>query len=236
MGQSGSGKTTLLYNMMDQVPVPFWTFDLRQEYRHLIRRDPTVPVLPWQEFRFNPLRPPPGVPPRRWAQVFSEIFGHATALLSGSKNYLMKQIIKLYELHDLFDAVTEPYPSLHDLQVLLDQAKINYVRKQADYWDTVLNRLEAMTLTASTVFDCSQGHPIDDLLTRKVVFESDGLGRDLQNFLMEILFAYVYEYRLAQNHRGDGLRYLFFMDEEKNGCSVSTRSERTQSASRSSMN
>lgn len=202
---------------MDQVPVPFWTFDLRQDYRHLIRRDPTVPVLPWQEFRFNPLRSPPGVPPRRWAQVFSEIFGHATALLSGSKNYLMKQIIKLYELYDLFDAVTEPYPSLYDLQVLLDQAKINYVRKQADYRDTVLNRLEAMTLTASTVFDCSQGHPIDDLLTRKVVFESDGLDRDLQNFLMEILFAYVYEYRLAQNHRGDGLRYLFFLDEGKTG-------------------
>ncbi|MFC5133734.1 MULTISPECIES: ATP-binding protein [Haloferacaceae] len=220
VGQSGSGKTTLFYNMMDQVPVPFWSFDLKQDYRHLIHRDPSVLVLPWQEFRFNPLRPPPGVPPRRWAQVFSEIFGHATALLSGSKNYLMKQIIELYDLYDLFDAVTEPYPSLHDLQVLLEQAKINYVRKQADYRDTVHNRLEAMTLTAGAVFDCSQGHPIDDLLSRKVVFEFDGLGRDLQNFLMEILFAYVYEYRLAQNHRGGGLRHLFFLDEGKRVFSV----------------
>jgi hypothetical protein len=37
---------------------------------------------------------------------------------------------------------------------------------------------------------------------------------------MESLFAYVYEYRLAQNHRGSGLRHLFFLDEGKQVFSV----------------
>jgi len=46
-------------------------------------------MLPWTELRFNPVKPPPGVLPRRWVQVFNEILGHATALLSGSKNYLL---------------------------------------------------------------------------------------------------------------------------------------------------
>jgi len=45
-------------------------------------------------------------------------------------------------------------------------------------------------------------------------FEFDGLSRDVQNFLMEILFAYVFEFRLAQNQRDSGLRHLFFLDEE----------------------
>jgi len=102
VGQSGSGKTTLFYSLMDDVEVPFWTFDLKQDYRHLVQ-DLELLVLPWNRLKLNPLRPPKGVPPRRWAQVFSEIFGHSTALLSGSKNYLLKKIVELYERYGLFD-------------------------------------------------------------------------------------------------------------------------------------
>jgi len=37
VGQSGSGKTTLFYNLMYEVEKPFWAFDLKQDYRHLIQ-------------------------------------------------------------------------------------------------------------------------------------------------------------------------------------------------------
>jgi hypothetical protein len=221
VGQSGAGKTTLFYNLMEQITVPFWAFDLKQDYRHLVQQDGLdLLVLPWQELRFNPLQPPEGVPPRRWAQVFSEVFCHATALLSGSKNYLMKQLIELYQAYDLLDEVSEPYPSLHELEQLIGSDGINYMRKAANYQDTVLNRLEAMTLTAGTVFDCSQGYPLPELLERDVVFEFDGLATDVQNFLMEILFAAVYEYRLAHHQRGGRLRHVFFLDEGKRVFSV----------------
>jgi DNA-binding MarR family transcriptional regulator len=216
VGQSGSGKTTLFYSLMSEIEKPFWAFDLKQDYRHV----DDVLVLPWTELRFNPLKPPEGVLPRRWAQVFAEIFGHATALLSGSKNYLMKKVIELYRLYSLFQQVSSPYPSLHELELLVKSEGINYVRKQADYRDTLLNRLEAMNLVAGTVFECSQGYSIQELLQRDVVFEFDGLSRDVQNFLMEILFAYVYEYRLAQNHRNQGLNHVFFLDEGKRVFSV----------------
>lgn len=219
VGQSGSGKTTLFYSLMGEVEKPFWAFDLKQDYRHLVSEADLL-VLPWSEFKFNPLKPPKGVPPRRWAQVFSEIFGHATSLLSGSKNYLMKKIIELYILYNLFDRVSPQYPSLHELKLLIQRDKINYVRTASDYRDRLLNRLEAMTLVAGTVFDCSQGHPVEELLERDVVFEFDGLSRDVQNFLMEILFAHVYEYRIAQNHRDTGLNHLFFLDEGKRVFSV----------------
>jgi DNA-binding MarR family transcriptional regulator len=216
VGQSGSGKTTFFYSLMDKMDKPFWAFDLKQDYRHV---DDTL-VLPWTELRFNPLKPPKGVSPRRWAQVFAEIFGHATALLSGSKNYLLKKIVELYKLYDLFNRVEKPYPSLHELEIFVSSDGINFVRKQSDYRDTLLNRLEAMNLVAGTVFDCSQGYLIPELLQRDVVFEFDGLSRDVQNFLMEVLFAYVYEYRLAQNHRNQGLNHVFFLDEAKRVFSV----------------
>ena len=220
IGQSGAGKTTLFYNLMDQLTVPFWTFDLKQDYRHLLPIDDDLLVLPWTDLKFNPLKPPKGVTPRRWAQVFSEVFGHATALLSGSKNYLMAKLVDLYHLYDLSETENPQYPSLHELQALMEGDKINYVRKTSNYRDTVVNRLIAMNLTSGTIFDCSEGYSIEALLNRNVVFEFDGLGTDLQNFLMEILFAYVYEYRLAQNHRGGSLRHVFFLDEGKQVFSV----------------
>jgi len=219
VGQSGSGKTTLFYSLMDEVERPFWAFDLKRDYRHL-SNEVELLVLPWSRLKFNPLRPPKGVPPRRWAQVFAEIFGHSTALLSGSKNFLMKSIIQLYRLYGLFERVEPPYPSLHELQLLIESENMSFVRKTSNYRDTVLNRLEAMNLVAGTVFDCSQGYSTEELLERNVVFEFDGLSRDVQNFLMEILFAYVYEYRLAKNQRGAGLNHLFFLDEGKRVFSV----------------
>ncbi|AKH98654.1 putative ATP-binding protein (plasmid) [Halanaeroarchaeum sulfurireducens] len=129
MGKSGAGKTTLFYNIMDQLSVPFWSFDLKQDYRHLLHDRPDLLVLPWSAFKFNPLQPPDGVQPRRWAQVFGEIFGHATSLLSGSKNYLMQQVIKLHQLYDVLDEAAPPYPNLLELQLLIERDPLNYARK-----------------------------------------------------------------------------------------------------------
>ncbi|MDY6778057.1 MAG: ATP-binding protein [Candidatus Nanohaloarchaea archaeon] len=226
-GQSGAGKTTLFYNLMDQLDVPFWTFDLKQDYRHLARSHDIL-VLPWRQFRINPLQPPPGVTPRRWAQVVVEILGHSTALLSGSKNYVLKHIFELYRSR-LNTKVDEPvgdgggtvaWPTVADLQSSIEEDSMNYARKSANYRDTVLNRLEAMTMAAGQLFDAEQGHVQPGLIDRDVVFEFDGLGNDVQDFLMELLFAYVYEYRLAQAHRGNQLRHVFFLDEGKRVFSV----------------
>ncbi|WP_231858841.1 ATP-binding protein [Haloquadratum walsbyi] len=216
VGQSGSGKTTLLRNLMGEVEKPFWAFDLKQDYRHLSR---DVLVLPWNELKFNPLRPPEGVSPMRWAQVFSEVFCHATALLSGSKNYVLKQVVRLYKLYNLFDGVSEPFPSLFELEMLLSEESVRG-RKQSGYRDTVLNRLGTFNVVGSSVFDCSAGYGVEELLDRDVVFEFEGINRDLQNFVMEVLFAGVYEYRLAQNQRGEGLNHVFFLDEGKQVFSV----------------
>jgi len=223
VGRSGSGKTTLFYTLLSQLEVPFWSFDLKKDYRHLIHKNEFdgLLVLPWTKLEFNPLVPPPGVQPRRWAQVFSEIFSHAVSLLSGSKNYLLKSVIELYRFYGLFDECSPPYPSLHELEAVLASDKISYARKTGNYRDTVLNRVEAMNLGAGTVFDCSTGYSLENLLQRDVVFEFDGLNRDIQNFLMEILLAWVYEYRLAQTQRDTGLNHVFVvLDEGKQVFSI----------------
>lgn len=214
-GRTGAGKTTSFRNMMAQLSVPYWAFDRKQDYRHMALVDQELLVLPWTELKFNPLKPPDGVAPVKWAQVFAEIFSHATDLLSGSRNYLLKSILELYLQYDLFEEVSPPYPSLFELFQLMDSEAINYVRKTSNYRDTVVNRVEPMILAAGSVFDCSEGFSVEDLMQRRVVFEFEGLNRDIQNFLQEILFAYAYEHQLARNRRTGDLKLLIFIDEAK---------------------
>jgi len=219
-GQSGAGKTTLFYNLMTQISKPFWAFDRKQDYRHLTNQMDDLLVLPWKTLRFNPLKPPPGVDPDKWAQVFTEIFSHATSLLSGSKNFLLKHIINLYIDFNLYQEDPPLYPTLFELKASIEQDNINYTRKSSNYQDTVLNRIEPILLTAESTFNCNTGYPIQDLIQRNVVFEFEGLNRDIQRFLQEILFAYTYEYQLAQNKRTGELDLVIFFDEGKQAFSV----------------
>ena len=219
-GQSGSGKTTLFYNLMTQLGSPFWAFDRKQDYRHLTNQVEDLLVLPWKKLRFNPLKPPPGVDPDKWAQVFTEIFSHATSLLSGSKNFLLKHIVNLYTQFNIYRGDTELYPTLFELKASIEQDNISYARKSSNYQDTVLNRIEPILLTAEPTFNCNTGYPIEELIQRNVVFEFEGLNRDIQRFLQEILFAYTYEYQLAQNKRTGELDLVIFFDEGKQAFSV----------------
>jgi len=156
----------------------------------------------------------------KWVQVFTEIFSHATSLLSGSKNYLLSAVIELYKEYNLFKDNTHPFPALQDLHQLITGQGVNYTRKKSNYLDTVANRLEPLTLVTGHIFNCSKGYPIEDLMQKKVVFEFDGLNRDIQRFLQEILFAYVYEYQFAQGNRSGDLELLIFVDEAKQTFSV----------------
>lgn len=216
VGRSGAGKTNLFYYLMKQClesNVPVLSFDFKKDYRHLIKEHPDLIVIPWEYLRLNVLKPPEGVAPIRWLQDFTEVFGHAHALLSGSKNFVMMQLHRLYELYGVFEG-NDTYPSMFELHELLNKTRYSLVTKDARYLETVRNRVNASVLAFDRVFDCADGLPIEELLNKNVVIELDGLMEDQQNFIIEIILVWIYNYRLAQGHRGE-LRHCIFFDEAK---------------------
>jgi len=216
VGPSGTGKTTNHYNIVTQLATPCWIFDRKRDYRHLINESEDVLVIPWNRLRFNPLQPPQGVGLIRWAMVFSEIYSHAVDLLSGSKNYILTHVVELYKEYNLFRDRSPPYPSLFDLIDLIESDTVNYVRKTSNYRDTVLNRLKPMTTVTGPIFDCSTGYDLLELMNRNVVvFEFGGLNRDIQNFIQEILFAWLYEHLFQNGERNGELTLLLIWDEAK---------------------
>jgi hypothetical protein len=221
VGRTGAGKTNLFYLLMKQcleMKIPFMAFDFKQDYRHLLHISDDILVLPWEKFRFNPLKPPAGVKPLRWLQVFADVFADSQFLLSGAEDFLISHLHQLYELYGVLDdEVPEElkrYPSLYELEELLIYKHYPLITKEARYLETTMNRVKAMVLALGPILDCEQGFPIERLLNTNVVIELEGLIADAQNFLVEILLAWIYHYRLAQGHR-DGLRHLLLFDEGK---------------------
>lgn len=210
IGQSGSGKTTLFYNLMSELDdhgIPFWAFDLKQDYRHLVKSDQVedVLVIPVEKFRFNPLRPPPGVDSGRWLSRFMEVFCDTQELLGGSDRFLDRH------LHEFYDQRSGH--TLEDLKTYVEDQSVAPQRRAFQY--RIQGSIGRLLRDAPHTFNVKQGYSIEDLLKRNVVFEFGGLKKWTKNFLMELLITWIYEYRKAQNHRGDGVRHVTFLDEAK---------------------
>ncbi|WP_276273654.1 ATP-binding protein [Haloarcula litorea] len=214
-GQSGSGKTTLFYNLMselDDLDIPFWAFDLKQDYRHLVKSDQieNVLVLPMEKFRFNPLRPPPGVKTGDWLSRFMEVFCDSQELLGGSDRFLDEHLHHFEKKSD--------QPTLLELRNYIQNLSV-HPQRQA-FQNRIRTSIGRLLRDAPHTFNVEQGYKLEELLKRNVVFEFEGLKTWTKNFLMEILIAWIYEYRKAQNHRGSGVRHVTFLDEAKTIMSV----------------
>jgi hypothetical protein len=215
VGETGAGKTNLHYLMLDQLNqkgVPFLIFDLKQDYRHLLNRsafEDQLTVIPWKEFAYNPLQPPPGVEIADWLRVFTDIFGHSQSLMSASKNYLFHQLWQQCRGRD----EDEP-PTLRDIHRSVENDSPDSY-KQENYSDTVQNRLQRLTFSGSPMFQHETGIQLEKVLRRNTILELDGLGNDTQNLVIESLLAKIYHYRKARGERGNQLRHICLMDEGK---------------------
>lgn len=219
-GRSGSGKTTILYNMMNQLlekNIHFWCFDSKREFRGFTREREDVLVVKPEDLKFNPLRPPEGISPLRWASVFSDVFSNSARLLEGSNSFLLDQVFNLYNLFEVFDG-SNKYPSLHELMETLNHTYFPLSSRDSRYLEVVKNRVKSCILTAGDMVDCDEDM-VDELLNqdKSIVFEFYGLSEHIATFLIEMLLTKLYYYRIVQGRKRSKERPLVvFMDEGRN--------------------
>lgn len=196
-----------LMAQLDDHNIPFWAFDIKGDYRHLVKSDEVddLLVLPVDKFRFNPLRSPPGVSRGDWMSAFMTVFADTQELLGGSDRFIDQYIYP-------FMNETEQ-PTLLDLMNYLENTSVH--PQLFMYKWRVKESIGRTIRDAPHTFNVVEGYNIEDLLQRNVVFEFQGLKKWTQNFLMEILIAWVYRYREAQTQRNQGLHHATFLDEGK---------------------
>jgi len=215
LGRSGSGKTNLLLFLLLQLfnLIPFWIFDHKRDYRHLLQYRDDILIFRWKNFKFNPLRPPQLIDPLQWIQIFSDIFCISFGLMAASKSLLAKLLYELYELYGVFKA-SDTYPTLLDLNELLERKEkakgLSFDEK--GYLARIKNKTSVCATISRDIFDCDEGYSLETLLQKNVVLELDGLMDELQTLMVNALLAWISTYRLGRAERGK-LRQVIFIDE-----------------------
>jgi hypothetical protein len=208
--RSGHGKTTLLMSFVKQLldaNIPFLITDYKRDFRSLTTLYPQLFVLSKKNLKVNMLRPPPGVLIEEWKQIFMNIFGHVEGVWSGSTQFLLQYLDRVY-------AEKGEKATMNDLLEKLEMDAPN-LRRMQDYWSAVYTRIYGLHSKLGSMLECREGLDIEQLLGKPVVLELDSFGGyEDQSLLVLFFFYWIYSYRKVRRHRGLA-RHWIIIDEAK---------------------
>lgn len=209
--QSGHGKSVLQFSLQSQFlqkHVPFLTFDDRPETRGLLRKYKELTVIPIDDLRWNPLRPPPKMEIRKWWQMVSPVWGHAWKVYSAGVNQTLDYLDELYSDYQKSGRI----PTLLDFYELM-VARPVHTRKTQDYFDVLYNRVRSLVSVLGNVFNCEVGVKLEKLLELPVAIELTNLRSEEREFLINTMLSWLFSYRMSERHRGERLRHAIFSPE-----------------------
>ena len=199
-GTTQFGKTNLLLMYLLYFALygmSLFIFSYNKEYRkrslfHAIKK---LLIFRWNDFKFNPLFPPPGVDPISYYTTYFELLGQAMGLLEASSSLLLSISLELLKKHQSQGT----YPTLFDVYDALNNMKCRSYGKMSTYRETCLNRLKALLLSCNSIYDCEQGYPLDKLLFNQnvsIVLEIDGLYGSAETLLINSILNWLFLYKL----------------------------------------
>jgi len=200
VGEIRSGKTNLIYRIIESLAdkTTFLVFDLRRDYRHLVRKLPQIQVIRAKELRYNPLRPPDNVPPKDWLGLVCEVFCHVFKLLVGSREFLIKVLDELYRIYRVYEG-SDCFPTLGDLLTLLESKKYlrdNMCGQNLVYLQRITGRLKGVIILGGEIFNIDRGFDFKKLMDSCVVLEMESIDEYLQNYLIIMIIYWTYFYRM----------------------------------------
>ena len=218
-GSSGSGKTTLLFSVILQAikhSINVVIFDRsKMDFRHLKRLIPDFNVFNIEKnFIFNPLQVPTGVKPMHWLSAFVTVFAKNNSLLDGSESLLIRAVKELYEQYGVFRG-QQFFPTILDLYAKVRNYQFRGNRREAGYQDSIINRLYAYISLHRSVYEYSQGIPIEWIAANSFVLEVGAITERIARFQMSILLYALFMHKIAINDRGNYLKSLVVIDECK---------------------
>ncbi len=194
-GQTGTGKSTLLRIIFSQAlkqNIKVWLFVKAKELRSLLDLNSNILVINFGENTKLNLLNPCGIQTSNYCNIFSDIFVQSQTLYDGTKNYLLENLNRLY-------AKQQTPPSLFDLCNYVKEQRHPRFSRTSYYQDSLLNRLGGMLYgPLGNVFDCSEGYE-KSLLDQNCIFEIDGLTKEQQIFVVNLLLTKLFYHRLHRN-------------------------------------
>lgn len=207
-GKTGSGKTTLMVRILKELcekDKPFLIFDYKRNYRDLLKHPDfekqnilifTVGQNDMVPFQFNPKIGPPGVEEHVWIKQLAQIIEKVYLLGPGANDVFMES------------AGMNTFKEMRE-KVLKQKKRA----RELLWWASVKRTLNAINYPGlGEVVNCQKGYPIEELLSKKVILELDGLSDSDQAFIIGSLLLWIYHYRMRQPER-EVLRHFIIIEE-----------------------
>lgn len=217
-GSSGYGKTNLAYSLIEKLSdqgVPVIIFDFsKRNYKDLLstplkeRIDIYTIGKNVSPFKFNPLKPPPGIQLSQWMKEFSSVFDHAYWLLGGGRHVILKALDNVH--------MTNKNPTLQDLKNWLDEYGDTSLPSRERNWVATAERpLESLCFKElGEVFEVKEGILPSEFFSpgRITILELDALDINDKTFFIEILLQWIRDWLLV-NWKKEQLAGVIFLEE-----------------------
>ncbi|MBU0530246.1 MAG: DUF87 domain-containing protein, partial [Nanoarchaeota archaeon] len=206
-GSSGYGKTNISYELISklhdmQIPVLIFDFSKRN-YKDLLSTNMRDSIDIYTigrdvaPFKFNPLKPPKGIPISQWMKEFASIFDHAYWLLGGGKHIILKSLDGVHK--------EKKHPMLHDLKEWLNEYGESKLPARERNWLATAERpLESLCFREiGDIFKTVEGQKPSDFFQkgRITILELDALDTNDKTFFIEIILQWIRDWLLVNEKR-----------------------------------
>lgn len=214
-GETRHGKTQLAKLMLRQIPFPKTVFDFDGEYLGLVstyaRGDFLAATA--REMRLNPLEPLPFEHPMDTISRFSTVVRSSWFIRDGGENYLSEQLVRMFKERGIFEG-SRNFPTLINVLEDLKAGRTSRNDRTAAFRESLINRFSGLCAKLGPTYNCVQGHPMEELLSRNICLYLSGLSGYERIFFVTSYCDAAAAYKQRQQLSGKVLQPNCFLFEE----------------------
>src|SRR3989338_6380457 len=228
-GMSGSGKTNLGFVIARQFMEKgknFWIFDWKKSFRPLLLEDEEMLCFTVGNskianlFRININRPPKGIDPKEWLNMLCDLITESFFASYGVHKLLSDVLNEAFRDFGVYKG-SDNYPTWYNIMDRLEgRAEGQRLKhgREAEWVTSAIRIANVLTFGhfGETINYRGQYEvSIDELLSKRVLFELHSLNNPEKKFFCEFLLAYIYKMKKS-SPSSSGFSSAIMVDEAHN--------------------
>ncbi|MBS3135566.1 ATP-binding protein [Candidatus Woesearchaeota archaeon] len=228
-GMSGSGKTNLGFVIARQFMEKgknFWIFDWKKSFRPLLLEDEEMLCFTVGNskianlFRININRPPKGIDPKEWLNMLCDLITESFFASYGVHKLLSDVLNEAFRDFGVYKG-SDNYPTWYNIMDRLEgRAEGQRLKhgREAEWVTSAIRIAHVLTFGhfGETINYRGQYEvSIDELLSKRVLFELHSLNNPEKKFFCEFLLAYIYKMKKS-SPSSSGFSSAIMVDEAHN--------------------
>ena len=207
-GMSGSGKTTLAFHIIKNFierGKPFLIFDWKKSFRPLMLIDNEIMCFTVGNenisslFRININEPPKGVAPKEWINVLCDLITESFFASYGVHKILLETLDEAFKDLGVYNG-SRNYPTWNEIKWRLESRLEKTKGRTATWLESALRIAHVLTFGnfgKILNYKGKESLSIEDLLSKKVLFELNSLGSVEKKIFCEFILTYLYKLKKA---------------------------------------